>query len=398
MLLLETSIVASYAPVLAIYMTRSLRFSESEMSSVFMTGPVASLLAPLFVGWLADRYFAAQKVLSLLNALRAVSLIAAAVSENYPSFIAALAATHLLAFPSMVLGSAISFRHLSDARGFGGIRVWGAVSWIVVVWGISLFLSRVPSSEQPEYTRYTFLFAAGFAAISSVYCLTLPETSPNRGHSPWAFVDAFKLLRGRSFAVLVGVAFVASVSMPFIMMLQGLYFTDAKTGLGLDVATANLASTIGQSLELVLFPLLGFFMHRYGVRSVVFVGMVAWPLRFAAYMLKEPVWLVIGAQLLHGCNVVFGSIGITVTVDLLARRDLRASAQGLLAMLSVGLGALFGQLLCGMLYAAYSDLGGGHDWTKIYGFPFVISLCGSFLFLWLFRESDVRESAAERVR
>jgi NHS family xanthosine MFS transporter len=173
--------------------------------------------------------------------------------------------------------------------------------------------------------------------------------------------------------------------MPFYMVLSGLFYIDPLDGLGISVAQASRASTIAQSLELLLFPLLALALARLGVRWVLFIGLLGWPLRFGALMLGEPAWLVIGAQGLHGFNVVFWMAAAVVTVDLLASKDIRASAQGLYAMSFGGVGALSGQLLVGVVYGHFTSADGRHDWPSVFAVPLVFTLLGALTFVWLFQ-------------
>jgi MFS family permease len=175
-------------------------------------------------------------------------------------------------------------------------------------------------------------------------------------------------------------------AMPFYFVLVGLYYVDPLDGLGISVAQATLASTLAQSLELLLFPLLAAALARFGVRWVLFMGLAAWPIRFSALMLGAPTWWVLGAQVLHGVNVVFWMAAAVIAVDLLARRNIRASAQGLYSMTFAGVGALCGQLLVGVVYGHHTSVDGRHDWSSVFVVPFAFTMVGAVAFLLLFRE------------
>jgi hypothetical protein len=126
---------------------------------------------------------------------------------------------------------------------------------------------------------------------------------------------------------------------------------------------------------------------RFGLRAVLFVGLVAWPLRFGVCALGHPAWLVIAVQALHGFNFVFGITGTRIAVDLVAPASLRTSAQALLTTLVDGVGSAAGFVLCGAVFARAALPGGGHDWTRIFVVPLALSAGASVLFLVLFREA-----------
>jgi hypothetical protein len=394
MAFIDTAILACVVPLLAIYMRHAHGFSAREMSTIYAVGPFAAILAPLLVGQLADRLFSAQKVLATVNLLRAGALFAAARADSYGEFLIGMTLVFLLQVPSLTLGSAVSFHHLRDARRFGGLRVWGSLSWIVIVWLCSLYLERFPPAEQANQVRGCFYLAAALSLVHAGYALTLPETPPAKGKNPFAVIDALYLLKSRNFIALSLGGFVMSVAMPFYFVLQGLFMVDPQGGLGISIAEANRASTLAQSLELFLFPILALVFRKLGTRWVLFLGLAAWPVRFAAFMLKSPAWLVIGAQVLHGLNVVFWVASAAIAVDLLAKGDVRASAQGLYAITSSGIGALVGQLAVGQVYELYELPDGRHDWTSIFAVPFLFTLLGALSFVWLYREPE----AADRTR
>lgn len=393
MAFIDAAILACVVPLLAIYMRHAHGFSARDMSTIYAVGPFAAILAPLLVGQLADRLFSAQKVLATVNLLRAGALFAAARADTYTEFLVAMTLVFLLQGPSLTLGSAVSFHHLKDARNFGGLRVWGSLGWIAIVWLCSLYLERFPAAEQANQVRGCFYLAAALSLVHAVYALTLPETPPAKGKNPFAVVDALYLLKSRNFLALSLGGFVMSVAMPFYFVLQGLFMVDAQGGLGISIAQANRASTLAQSLELFLFPVLALLFRKLGTRWVLFLGLAAWPVRFAAFMLQTPAWLVIGAQVLHGLNVVFWVASAAIVVDLLAKGDVRASAQGLYAITSSGIGALVGQVAVGQVYELHELPDGRHDWPAIFAIPFLFTLLGAALFLWLYREPEPAKAA-----
>jgi nucleoside transporter len=393
MLFMETAVVAVYMPLLSIHMKHALEFSEEQVSYVYMVLPMTSLVAPVIAGWVADRYVAAQRLFGIVNLLRALALVYVAQAEGFTDFTIAMLLMSFVAWPSLTLAHAICFHHLPDPRSFGHLRVWGAVSWIVAVWMVSAYIATgVDFQQQLELTAHAFLFGAVLSTLLGLYSFSLPDTPPSTiAQNPLAFVDAFRLLRNRSFSVLMFAWFLMALAQPFNMILMGLFFTEQNTGLGMNVADSNRASSVAQLLELLLFPALAMLFHRFGLRAILFLGLAAWPLRFAAYAVGEPRWLVIAAQLLHGFNVVFGWVGTKIAVDLMAKKDIRASAQALVVMLCDGLGATLGLLMCGAVYAHYALSDGGHDWSKIYAVPLFISVAASAIFFVGFRNQDVEE-------
>ena len=347
MALLDAAVLAAVVPLLSIYMVHVQGLSARQMSSVFALGPIMALFMPLVTGQLADRHFAAERVLSVLNLLRAGALLLAGSTQGYAAFMAAMSLVFALQIAAMTIASSIAFHHLSDARRFGFVRVGGTVGWIITVWLVSFYLDLFPAAAQPGHTRDCFYLAAALSAAAGFYALSLPPTPPVHGSRRLAILEALPLFHNRRFFAIALGAFVMAMAMPFYIVLQGLYFID-EAGASISVAAANRASSLAQSLELLLFPFLSLALYRFGLRWVLFVGLVAWPLRFLAFMVGGPVWLVAGAQVLHGFNVVCWMASAVVAVDLSARPEVRASAQALYSALYAGVGALCGRWAAGL--------------------------------------------------
>jgi MFS family permease len=387
MFFLDVAVIASYAPLLSVHMTRSLGFSPGEVAAVYAAGPIAGMLSPLLVGALADRVLAAERALLFLNLLRTCALLFAAQATSFHGFLCALALVALCTAPGGVLTSSMAFHHMGDSRRLGEARVWGAVSWILAVWGVSAYLSRFEASAQFSHTGAAFALAAALSASMALYASTLPHTPPpGAGAKVFAAAEAIGLLKRRNLAALVAGALLVAVVMQFNFILQGLFYTDVRTGLGLSPAVAAQASTVAQLLELVLFPTLGWLTIRFGLKPILLVGFCAWPIRFGAYALGQPSELVISAQILHGLSVVLASTATQIAIDRMAPRDLRASAQALLATFGIGLGSLLGQFGAGAALGMLALPGGGYRWPEIFGIPLAISIAALLLIAFFYRE------------
>jgi hypothetical protein len=110
------------------------------------------------------------------------------------------------------------------------------------------------------------------------------------------------------------------------------------------------------------------------MRRVLTLGLLAWPLRFFAYLIGGPAHFVIGMQSLHGVNVVYGQIASQIAVDRLAPAGARASSQALLQAVSMGAGNLVGQLLCGVLLDLSALPNGGYRWPLVFAVPLVLGV------------------------
>ena len=132
----------------------------------------------------------------------------------------------------------------------------------------------------------------------------------------------------------------------------------------------------------LLFPCL----RRFGMRFTVFLGILAWPVRYAIFAIGQPVWLVIGAQTLHGICYSFFFVGGMIAVERLSPQDIRASSQSLLLFVTNGFGMLVGHIVSGRVHDFFAYAEGGHAWAKIFMVPIVVTVLAAIAFILLFNE------------
>ena len=379
----------------------ALGFSGEQISYVFGTGAVAALLSPLLVGWLADRFVPAQIYLGISYLLCGPLLYFCWLQTRFLPLCVGMLAYNVVHLPNLALTNAIAFHHMEDSRRFGSIRVWGSMGWIAVSWGLSLYL-RYWEVQQPGVSRLGdgLLIGAVLAVGMGIYSLALPHTPPAR-HSgnPYAFLQAFGLLRQRSFAVLLLVSLAIAATAPLLFNFSFIFLVDNRAGAALSSSAANWVLSLGQVMEIPVMLGMGLLFQRLGMRWTLCIGLAAQMLRAGVLAWGEPVWLVAAAQSLNGVFITLFLIASSVAVERLAARDIRASAQGLLVFVHSGIGALGGQLIAGRVFDRYTAADGGHDWAAIFLVPALVAGAAGVLLALTYRESGAAggvESLAPR--
>lgn len=391
MMFLQFAVWGSWAVLIAGHMA-GLGFSGKEISYVFGTTAFGSLISPLIAGWIADRVMPSQRFTALCHFAGAPILYVAWQQTEFLPLWTAVFAYAVLYMPTIALTNAIAFHHSDDSRRFGNVRTWGTIGWIAIAWVMSAYLEAVPDAQLGD----CLLAAAILSAVMGVYCLTLPHTPPARDpQHPHALLEAFKLTENRNFAVLLAISFVVAIELPFYYNLTFLFLTESGTGVGLSPGAANFAMSLGQVGEVALMLLLAPSLRRLGMRWTIALGILAWPVRYAIFAIGEPAWLVVAAQTLHGICFSFFFVGGMIAVERLSRREIRASAQGLIVFATNGVGMLVGHFFSGRVHDYFALPTGGHDWTLIFAVPIAITVVAAGAFLALFREDAyVRDSEA----
>jgi nucleoside transporter len=326
----------------------SLGFSPLEIGWACSTQALAALVGPLVVGQIADRYFPAQRCLTVCAFVGGALLwVIAGLTTPLSVFIASLAIWLVLS-PANTLCAALSFAHLPDPeRDFGPVRLWGTIGWVTANW--VLLLNFFILGDEPERLADIFRLAGTVAFAMSFYALTLPHTPPRKRAEAWlAPLAAFRLLRGRSFRVFWVCSFGVCVTLPFFMQLAPLLLQHH----GIPRRWIAPTMTLAQSMEIISLALLPMLLLRLSIRGTMLLGLLAWMVLQGALARGEPIGLVIAALSLNGLCICCFIVAGQVFVNSRARGDVRASAQALFAFINA-LGLLTGNLLVGWVHQAF---------------------------------------------
>lgn len=331
---------------------------NSIIGSAYATHNWAGLLAPVFVGLLADRYFNAERLNAFIHIVGAGLLWYASTITDPGTFIWVMLGYFMLYMPSLALVNAISFANIGDAdKEFPRIRVWGTVGWIVagfvvaqtVLGWVSIpLISSITGVSNAQATNIPLLMSAAVSLFYGFYSLTLPATPPSGKGKAFSVkealgLDAVKLLTNRNFAVFSISSFAISIPLAFYYartndFISAMHFGDQSASF----------MTIGQMSEVLFMLAIPFFLARLGVKWMLLVGMLAWTTRYLLFgFFPMSVPLVLLGIALHGICYDFFFVTGQLYVNKKAPEHLRASAQGFFNLLTYGAGMLIGNYVLG---------------------------------------------------
>jgi MFS family permease len=334
----------------------SLRLQELDLTPLEIgwacaTQALATLVAPLVAGQVADRWFPAERCLAICSVVSGILLWVLANLASAAAIFTASLALWLVLGPASTLSTALSFAHLPhQGRHFGQIRLWGTIGWVVSGWLVGFRLG------QPAWTGHwfawlrlptpvsdTFRVASLLAFALGAYALTLPHTPPQRRlGDALAPLAAMRLLCDRSFAIFWVCALGVCVTLPFTTQVTPLLLKH----LGIPRPWISPTLTLGQSMEVVSLALLPMFLLRFGVRRTMLLGLGAWAVLLTMLTRGEPVWLVVASLTLNGLCICCFIVAGQVFANGRAREDVRVSVQAFLNVTS-GVGLLGDNLLVG---------------------------------------------------
>jgi nucleoside transporter len=388
LMFLQYFVWGAWSVTLGTWLGQTLGFTGEQIGLVAGTTALAAMISPFFVGMVADRFMATERILAILHVAGGLILLLAAGQTRFGLFYAVLLAYALCYMPTLALSNSLSFRQMKDpAREFPSIRVLGTIGWIVA----GLFIGTLGF----EATAIPMLIAAAGSIALGVFCLVLPHTPPQGTRRATLRdvlgLDALKLLRERSFAVFVLGSFLVCIPLQF-------YYAFANPFLN-EIGVTNAAGkmTLGQMSEIGFMLVMPWFFKRLGVKHMLLVGMAAWTARYLlfSYGVAGPrVGMLYAGILFHGICYDFFFVTGQIYVDRRAPADLRAAAQGLLTFITWGVGMFIGAWASGRVVDAFR-VTDGHAWDRIWLVPAAGAAAVLILFAFLFRSVD--EPAASAV-
>jgi len=383
-----------------------LGFSPSEIAWSYSSTAIAAILSPVLVGVIADRYFAAQKVLAWLLLGGGVLMCFIAVQTQFSSFFPLLVVYAITYMPTVALTNSIAFANIGDPeKEFPRIRVLGTLGWIASGLFIGFVLPPMLGMGNISDTNLPLWLTAAASFALGLYSFWLPNT-PAKGSGPVDIkalfgLNALGMLKDRSFAIFALCSFLFCMPLAFYYQFANGYLTQV----GLNEATGWM--TLGQVSEIFALLALPLLLKRFGIKKVLMLGFVTAAIRYIFFIYggTEDVWgysmLFLGI-LLHGVSYDFYFVTGYIYVDKKAPAHMRTAAQGLITLICQGLGSFIGNWLGGRAMTTFALAtprnGMTFDWFAVWGVGAAMVVAVMLLFLLFFRERSKTIEPVELAR
>ena len=351
----------------------------------YSVGPIAAILSPFLLGMVADRFFAAERVLGGLHIVGGILLFCAPMAATAPLFIGMLFLHTICYMPTLGLTNTLAFHHITDQeKQFPLIRVFGTLGWIAA----NIVVSKIFHADE---TALLMQIAGGTGVLLGFYCLSLPHTPPAMKGKKISMrdllcLDALALLKKPSFLVFI-------VSSTLICIPLAAYYAFAPVFVNATgLPDPAFKMSFGQMSEIVFLLIMPLFFKRLGVKKMLLVGMLAWVARYGLFALGAPsgtLWMILGGIALHGICYDFFFVTGQIYVDKEAPAALRGQAQGLLILVTQGIGMLVGAQIAAKLFRVLVQGQEGDvllAWRQYWLVPCIAAVLVTILFALLFKK------------
>ena len=379
----------------------------------YTVNPIAAIIAPFFLGLVADRYFATEKVLGVLHILGGLVMLYLPQTTGTPTvFILLLLLYNLFYMPTLGLANSLAFHHIQDQeKQFPLIRVFGTIGWIVAGLFIGYVLGQFSGGELPDRTPLP-LYTTGIGSLLlGLYAFSLPHTPPSGAGDKVSLgsivgLDALAQLGSRSFYIFIASSLLICIPLAAYYNFAPIYAANAVYDQGASNALVSLLPnpsslmSLGQMSEVAFMLLMPFFFVRLGVKWMLAIGMAAWVLRYALFAMGAPesvFWMIAAGILLHGICYDFFFVTGQIYVDKKSTPAIRGQAQGFLVFITYGVGMFIGAQIAGAVYNGFLAGRSSLDlssWQDFWYIPAGFALAILVFFLVFFREDVDRDTPA----
>lgn len=377
---------------------------QNVIGHIYSTSNWAGLLAPLFVGLVADRFFNAERVNGILHIIGAGLLWKCSTITDSPDLLFTWMLSYFLCYmPTLALVNTITFRNVNDSEAdFPKIRLWGTIGWIVsgLVVAESIFgllpFPILPGIENAGATSFPMQLGAVVSLIYGVYSFSLPKTLPDARGTKVSVgkvlgLDALKMFKDPSFAIFAVCSFLVCIPLAFYYAVTYPFAAEMAFG---DKTAAVMS--LGQVSEIVFMALVPFFFRKLGVKKMLLIGMLAWVARYAAFgLVPSSGAMILFGIILHGICYDFFFVTGQMYTDRKAPKEIQASAQGLIGLLTYGAGMLVGNKVLDWWAGKtrLSEVGWLEAAKPFWLMPAGIALAVAVIFFAAFHEKSVKPKA-----
>ncbi len=342
--------LGTFVPYWSVYL-KSLGFSAAEIGELMAIVMASKVVAPYFLGWLADHYQKRLIIIRLSFVFTIIAFSGVFIGQSFWWLALIMAIFGFFWNASLPLFESLALNHLQgDVNRYSHIRLWGSVGFVALVVIIPLMVdlgAQGPSISNLPALLIFLLFITGLTSL-----FIKDKNTFVAAHSSQKMLQVIK-------TPLV-FAFLLACSLQAIS--HGAYYTFFSIYLEEHHYSGIMTGWmwgLGVIAEVLLFVIMHHLLKRFGACYLFNIALFITALRWVilALWVDNLVFLII-AQCFHAASFgVFHASAIHLIHHLFPGK-LQVRGQALYAGLSFGLGGAIGNLMSGYTWELL-----GSTWT-----------------------------------
>ncbi|KEY56442.1 MFS transporter [Serratia sp. DD3] len=376
------------------YCLHTKQWSASEFGSIFATIGIAALFMPTLAGIVADKWINAERLYAILQLGCAASMVMVPQMETPQQLFWLMLVNMLCYIPTISLAFSVSFSVMTQAgmnivKEYPPLRVFGTLGFASGMWLTSL--------SGLETSPLQFYISAASSLAVAVLAMSMPQCRPSgstAGSVAQQFLSFGKLFADKRFGAFFIFSGLLGVSMQLSNAYAGTFLHDFSSNPlysdSIMIRFPAVIVSIGQMSEMFFVLLVPYFLTRYSVKTVMLISMLAWVARWLLLGFGNPGelwWMIILSMLVWGVAFDFFNLAGSLFLETNVDNGMKATAQGLLQVMIIGVGGTLGGFASGWMIDAFFTHDGIRDWRSIMIAFAAFNLLVAFSFMLFFKGS-----------
>jgi len=377
------------------YWFQNKHWSGAQFGAIFSTMGISAIFMPAITGIIADKFINAEKLYGALHILGALTLFSIPLVTNPTTFFWVILLNMVFYMPTLSLSITVAYSALKSqgkdvVKDYPPIRFWGTIGFIAALWTVSLTHSETNANQ--------FYIASSVALALGIYAFTLPKCPPllnkvaDKSIISLLGLNAFTLFKKSKFAIFFAFSLLLGAALQLTNAYGDTFIHDFQNVPAYQDLVAvkypAIIMSISQVSETLFILAIPFFLHKFGIKYVMLISMVAWVLRFALFAFADPaggLWMIILSCIVYGMAFDFFNISGSLFVETETTPEIRGSAQGVFMMMVNGFGAFFGSIISGAVIDKFFTLADHSKnwhgiWLSFASYALVIAVIFPFVF------------------
>ena len=347
--------VGAYMPYFSLYLEAN-DLTPQRIALLMTLGQFMRLLTPVFWGWASDLSGRRTPIIRASAAMSCLIFLGYFFTRDFLFLVVVTGALHFFWCASLPLVEALTFGHLrANPAGYGRVRVWGSVGFVVSVFGVGFWLDYQPIDS--------LLGIAAAVLMCTLLAAWQLVDVPNESHKQAP--QALPSLRQTKVIALMAIGFLMSAAHGAFYVFYSIHLTTYAY----STTAIGLLWSLGVVAEILVFTYFPKLTEQATLKRVLIVCLGLAVLRFLAIgWLADLLVVLIITQLLHAATFGAHHIASVAALNHWFLPQQQGRVQALYGSLSFGGGGMVGGLLAGQ---TWDSLGAGLSFSISAGFALV---------------------------